>query len=349
MYSTTSTAIGPSCGCGGSCDGILERPRYFARQLVTPTELNLEATYFLDRLRRHNRMLHGWGVVCGAQVCAVGDATSTEPWKVRITPGYLIDGFGNEVFIAAERVVDLRSVGVTVTCGDCGGEAADPWCQDVWTNCDAGTRWLAVCHKQCQVRPVRVQPAGCGCDDSHCEYSRWQDGYEVRFLDHCPDSGDPPTWEQFLATMAGPIRECPPCPEDPCVVLAQIDVDGDGTVTAIDNCSCRRMMVSFASLWWRCAGTKTTVDDVSVSTKGPHVPDMKGIRVVVKGSDLRPDATVSLGAGVEVRIAQVSPDGETMRLDADIDVDAEPGPRVLTITNPDRTSVSRADALTVDS
>lgn len=30
---------------------VTQRPRYYARQLVTPGELNLEASYFLDRLR----------------------------------------------------------------------------------------------------------------------------------------------------------------------------------------------------------------------------------------------------------------------------------------------------------
>jgi len=347
MYSTPSTAMTSTCLGDPSCDGTIERPRYFARQLVTPAELNLEARYFLDRLRRHNRMLHGWGVVCGAKVCAVGDGKTTEPWKVRITPGYLIDGFGNEVMIAIERIVDLRSAGVTVTCGDCGGDVGDPWCQDVWTSCEAGPRWLAVCHRECQVRPVRVQPTGCGCDDTSCEYSRWQDGYEVRLLDHCPDLGDPPTPEQFLASLTSPIFDCPPCPDDPCVVLAKVDVDADGTITAIDNCSCRRMVVSFASFWWRCTGTSTTVDEVSVSTKGPHVPNMKAIRLVVRGAQLHPDASVALGQGIDVAIAQVSADGATMRINADIAQDARPGPRTLSITNPDRTSVSWPEALTV--
>ena len=52
------------------CDGgLLERPRYFPRQLISDVELTLEQQYFRDRLRRHNRLLHGWGVVCGALVC----------------------------------------------------------------------------------------------------------------------------------------------------------------------------------------------------------------------------------------------------------------------------------------
>src|SRR4051794_3542244 len=89
---------------------VTQYPLYYARQLVTPTELNLETSYFLDRLRRHNRLLHGWGVICGALVCrVVGTDGTAQPWKVKITPGHLIDPYGNEIAILAERVIDLRS------------------------------------------------------------------------------------------------------------------------------------------------------------------------------------------------------------------------------------------------
>lgn len=351
MYSTTSSATCPTCAGDMACDGTLERPRYFARQLVTPTELNLEAGYFLDRMRRHNRMVHGWGVVCGAQVCQVptADGNAAVPWKVRIRPGYLIDGFGNEVMIGCERIVDVRSRGATVKCGDPPGEVSDPWCSDVMTGDGGGRVWVAVCHKECLVRPVRVQPAGCGCDDTSCEYSRWQDGYEVRLLDQCPPShvGPPPTPQQFLDGLSGPLPDCPACPDDPCVVLACVAVDADGTITAIDNCSCRRMVVSFASLWWRCAGGAITVDTVSISTDGPYVPGKGPIRLVVSGADLRSDATVTLGPGVSVTIAEVTADAATMRLDATIAKDATPGDRTLTITGVDCSTVSWPKALPV--
>ena len=48
----------------------LERTRYYAGQLVGPDDLTEDQRYFRERLRRHNRLLHGWGVVCGARVRA---------------------------------------------------------------------------------------------------------------------------------------------------------------------------------------------------------------------------------------------------------------------------------------
>ena len=46
----------------------LERVRYFPRQLMTAEDMRTEQAYFVERLRRHNRLLHGWGIICGLQV-----------------------------------------------------------------------------------------------------------------------------------------------------------------------------------------------------------------------------------------------------------------------------------------
>jgi hypothetical protein len=339
-----------TCGCEpNACSlGILERPRYFARQLITPAELNLESAYFAERLRRHNRMLVGWGVVCGAQVCRVpsDQGTGAEPWKVRIRPGYAIDGHGNEISIASDRIFDLRSSGLVVMSGDPEGELSDPWCSDVWTDRPPGPVWLAVCHKESLARPVRVQPAGCGCDDTSCEYSRWQDGYELRVLDSCPPShqGDPPSFEHFRESLSGPLPDCPPCPEDPCVVLAGINLDADGTITAIDNCSCRRMVVSLAPFWWRCRGAAVDIKKVT-ATENPTAG--ASVQVAVTGTHLRDDSTVDFGADVKVTKQKADANGKKLTLTVQVASDATPGARTLTITNPDCSFATKADALTI--
>ena len=69
---TTSSCCGGTSQSTRSCtDSVVELPRYYPRQLITPDDLTLEQDYFLARHRRHNRLLHGWGVVCGALVCPV--------------------------------------------------------------------------------------------------------------------------------------------------------------------------------------------------------------------------------------------------------------------------------------
>lgn len=353
--STTSTVT--DCGCGNSGSGscscgtkALQRPRYFPRQLVTPAELNLGSDYVLERLRCHNRLLHGWGVVCGGQVCRVpsADGAGAQPWKVKIRPGYFIDGLGNEVTIDCERIIDVRVEATAAACGDPPGEVSDPWCSDVWTQREGGRVWVAVCHAERPGRPVRTQPTGCGCDDTACEYSRWLDGYEVRLLDHCPTShaGPPPTLEQIGRSLTGPLPDCPPCVDDPCVVLAAVDVDASGTVTAIDNCSCRRMIVSTANLWWRCGGV-VKITGLKFKTEGPYTPGMKGITFLVEGENLTADSNIEadLGAGATI-MSTAEADGE-MTIVVDLADDAAPGDRALTLTTQDCSSATWAKALTV--
>jgi hypothetical protein len=240
--------------------GVLERPRYFPRQLITPGELSLEAAYFRDRLRRHNIYLHGWGVVCGALVCVVpatngnGNGTAaTRPWVVCVQPGYVLGPYGDEIFIDCQRELPLRGDRVR----GCGGDVddlTDPWCSEVYVKDPKQDEplYVAVRYLECQVRPVLPQPAGCGCDDSSCEYSRYHDSYELGILDHCPDSQTKPAAEGD-ATHPNPV--CPDCPDSPWVVLAEVTVDGDGTITKIDNCACRRIVPSTRDQVIRCDGT----------------------------------------------------------------------------------------------
>src|SRR2546425_986364 len=100
-------ACSESCVCEST---VLCRPRYFPRQLITPEEMMLEAQYFRDKLRRHNRLMHGWGVVCGAVVCRVPKCNQPEtnqsksgpeyePWKVLVKPGYILGPCGDEIIL----------------------------------------------------------------------------------------------------------------------------------------------------------------------------------------------------------------------------------------------------------
>lgn len=232
-------------------EGTLQRPRYFPRQLITPDEMTLEQQYFRDKMRRHNRLLHGWGVVCGARVCEVINKDGNHvPWKVCVKPGYILGPYGDEIIIEGERIVDLRKCSVTVTAVEYPGEVIDPWCSEVEEPPESPL-YLAVRYKQVMTRPVRVQPVGCGCDETRCEYSRWCDGYEIGCLPDCPEMPENPLMVGGLP-CGDMFSECPPCPSDPWVRLAEITLGDEGKIDKIDNCVCRRMVVSFANYWCRC-------------------------------------------------------------------------------------------------
>src|SRR5437870_11795248 len=108
--------------CGGTtspCDShIAELPRYYPRQLITPDDLTLEQNYFRDRMRRHNRLLHGWGVGCGALVCPLptvddNGAKSYVPWQAQAQPGYILGAYGDAILLDCTRTIRVRTQGVS--------------------------------------------------------------------------------------------------------------------------------------------------------------------------------------------------------------------------------------------
>ncbi|MEU7000201.1 hypothetical protein [Nonomuraea sp. NPDC046570] len=259
MHHTTTTGYSACCGQDGTGQAgsdTLERPRYFPRQLITPDDLTLEADYFRDRMRRHNRYLHGWGVVCGALVCVVPARTGgNEPWLVRVEPGYVLGPYGDEIVVDQACEVPLR-----------GEVGTDPWCAEVYVKDRTGPLYVAIRYREHRARPIHAQPAGCDCDQLACEYSRFRDGYEFGILDSCPASHQPPGGEPQSGNPA-----CPAPPDSPWVVLAEVTADEDGTITKIDNCSCRRIVSSSRDTPGRCGGTDR--DYPPPSTEAEAVPE----------------------------------------------------------------------------
>jgi hypothetical protein len=70
----------------------LQRPRFFFGKLITADDLALEQEYFVEKLRRHNRSLHGFGVVSGLKV-------TTAAGRIAVDPGMALDCQGNEIVI----------------------------------------------------------------------------------------------------------------------------------------------------------------------------------------------------------------------------------------------------------
>ncbi|HTQ86969.1 MAG TPA: hypothetical protein VMI93_12205 [Candidatus Solibacter sp.] len=317
-----------------SCDTkIAELPRYYPRQLITPDDLTLEQNYFRDRLRRHNRLLHGWGVVCGALVCPVPNPVPANGsgqfvnWQVQIEPGYILGPYGDEIIIDCKRTVDLRTSGVTGVTGDTCVEPVDPWCSQVFTPPTTGTLYIAVKYRQYMTRPVRVQPSGCGCSDSSCEYSRWHDGYEIGVLTQCPPCpadqnpmGMGPDGPNLNLLAEGDIPGCPDCSCGPWVGLASVTVNTDGSIGSINNCDFRRLVLSFGRFWWGCHASNPTIDTVNPDQVQA---DGNDATLLVTGTNFRCGATVTLGAGIAVKKTVVQ-DSQNLKVTVNVPVGTAP-------------------------
>ena len=93
-------------GCPPDDMGAFERVRYFAGMLLGVDDFEQEQTYFRAKARRHNRLLHGWGIVTGLEVTPSGSGG-----QVSVEPGYALDQCGNEIFIGAPVIVDVPAQG----------------------------------------------------------------------------------------------------------------------------------------------------------------------------------------------------------------------------------------------
>jgi hypothetical protein len=235
---------------GGDLRG-LERTRFFPRQLVSPDDLTQDQIYFREKAKRHNRMLHGWGVVCGACVRRGGSAC-----EVIVEPGYLLGPYGDEIVIDKEVVVDICKMGAGERDGCC-GEELDPWCGDARSDCAEGTLYLAVRYSECMARPVHAGACGCGCDESDCEYSRIRDSFTLKVLRELPSGYATPMPRPSLLSIDPcrrdrTARNCPPCPTDPWVILADVAIGRDCAVRAVNCFTHRRYVVSFADFFFTC-------------------------------------------------------------------------------------------------
>jgi len=233
-----SAMIETKCDC---CGDVIERVRYFPRQLLTADDMRAEQEYIREKLRQHNRHLHGWGVVCG---CTVEVVTDAKNWQVRVCPGYVVGPQGDGIWISDCIDVDL-------TAG-----AKDQPCSVRWPCPPVGemppaadgsvTAYIAIRYTECYSRPVRVHPAGCGCDETGCEYSRVRDSFEIKVLwllpqSHLDAQKDDDEWCATVSKLTPAVRKrihlfpvppCTPCVAEPWVVLATVTVPGPVTVTA---------------------------------------------------------------------------------------------------------------------
>jgi hypothetical protein len=283
-----TTTLSTNCGCSGGAAGSAaptaagERTRYYPRQLVSAADLTQDQLYFREKSRRHNRLLHGWGIVCGAEV-----RVSTQPGCVDVNAGYILGPYGDEIVIDDIVTVDLSARNAD---GDAtnGCVPPDPWCAEVKVAPPANQPiYLAVAYTEYPCVPVQTVTSGCGCgcEETACEYSRWRDSYRIRVLDTLPGTYPAPMtppspliafncrsgFEATNAYLAQQLQinqpanpnppqgnipalcECPqcsPCPTSPWVILADITVKPDQII--VDCNSHRRYVASFRDFFYMC-------------------------------------------------------------------------------------------------
>lgn len=97
----------------GTCEiPYFERNNYYYGKLMTARDFRQEQYYFNEKRWLINRMVHGWGIVCGLDV-RLKPVDPKDPRKgfddkkVLVTPGFAIDSCGREILVCEEQEVEL--------------------------------------------------------------------------------------------------------------------------------------------------------------------------------------------------------------------------------------------------
>lgn len=148
-----------------------KRTRYFHGLLLTDRDFREEQIYHNEKRKLLNRMLHGWGVVCGLGI----QATSPESSKIIITPGMALDCRGNEIVVCENFEVDIKKEDICPASSEkdpCVGMEKDKECK----------YYIAIKYHEVPTDPVPVYTPGGGCEEKACDYSRIREGFCVKLF-----------------------------------------------------------------------------------------------------------------------------------------------------------------------
>jgi hypothetical protein len=187
-----------------------QRVNFYYGQLLDAYHFNLETGYQNEKRWLLNRLILGWGVVCGLDVRG-GDCDE----EVIVGAGVALDGWGREIIVPEEKHVRL------------------PIHDVVHENCahhDRHEHWLTIwlCYHECQACPTPVIASE--CDTERCMPGAIRESYCIEPRPGRVESCPLPDPDGLICE--GQIRHrdliqwvsrcCDAPPEEPCIPLATI-------------------------------------------------------------------------------------------------------------------------------
>jgi hypothetical protein len=152
-----------------------ERNRYFTGKFLAARDFRDEQAYFLNRHRLHNRLFHGWGIVCGLDVTP-HIAPNCRDRYVIVSPGIAIDCYGREIVLKTPTVVKVwEPPGVA---------------EQIATHGEPARFLVYVCYHEEQIERVPALHAEDQCDPHRLEASRVRECADLGACHLKPDDQD---------------------------------------------------------------------------------------------------------------------------------------------------------------
>ncbi len=241
-----------------------KRTRYFHGMLMTDRDFKEEQIYHNDKRKLLNKMLHGWGVVCGLEIKPIPNSRT-----IVIKPGMALDCKGNEIYVPEEYSLNIDRIIKS-------GLSPKLPCVEPPSEINEKKLYIIIRYNDRYTDQVPIYAPGGGCEEKTCENSRIQEGYCFELVNEintkcCPTplrkSGtkDDPchtyTKDEDIRTFLCEdfLMPCPGnCCDDIFVVLGSICLNMNSDTdpiesSMINNWDCRRYVMSFGLLqhWMR--------------------------------------------------------------------------------------------------
>lgn len=228
---------GCGSGCGSGCGFIApEKNRWFTGKYVTAYDFRAEQEYMVSRHRLHQRLFHGWGIVCGLEVRQHPNPACRDRWVV-IGPGVAVDCCGRELVLCEETPFELPLP--KAPSGDEPEQIASSGYRKESPPGQVADGPFLIClrYEEHQVEQVPVLYSEGACDPAKVEANRvreipaigWRSLDEVSpdCWSHADGGMDTPCTDDCDDPDPGPAHTClqPVCPCEDCVPLALIPFD----------------------------------------------------------------------------------------------------------------------------
>jgi len=199
-------------GLGIGPPGALARPDWQVGGELTASALELELAYFRQRIRRHLRVIHGWGIICGLNVVPNAHLGG---WNLFICPGYGIGPCGDEVFLLKALPFNLRDY--------LWMRPANSESDRVWISIEGNPDSLVI-------DSARAGDCGCGCkQDCHCGCRCGCGGSQTvstqvstQFSIVVSWTSPPTLLRPSFDLCSSDVPPCPPCPDVCALPLASL-------------------------------------------------------------------------------------------------------------------------------
>src|SRR5215213_4165171 len=101
-----TTQHGDHHSCPACNYGPITRNNYFTGKLLVERDFTDETRFHMEKLRHHQQLLHGWGVVCGLKVKQHPNPVCRDRF-VCVEPGSAVDCCGHDLIVREEDCVDI--------------------------------------------------------------------------------------------------------------------------------------------------------------------------------------------------------------------------------------------------